>query len=693
MIGRRLPYLPQIDGLRGIAVLAVVTYHLNAALLRGGFVGVDVFFVISGFVVSRSMAGLEGARLGAVLGHFYAHRVVRIVPALVVCLVLTMLANALFIPQSWLSGTSEKTGLHAFFGLSNLILARTEGDYFAPKAAFNPFTHTWSLGVEEQFYLVFPLLFILWLAARRGASLGLFAGCAVASFIYAASLACADPSLAFYGLASRFWELGVGVVLLQAMSLAEGRVPARAEGRVPARDWARGYARFGPGVRTAGAILGVGAIMFGMESAAPQSTPFPGSLLPCLGAAGLICCLDGQEGGIVARALGWRGLRGAGQISYSLYLWHWPVFVVFRWTTGLDTWPLRWAALALALAAASASYRWVETPFRRRFAESSPSHLRVLALGILALGGGYGVSAAILSLRPAISLSTVSRNRLDWYQDMPRVDPDFPGCTARLVDLHLAQAEAWSARREGCALAPRWPKTLFVLGDSHATAYTVMLRDFVRQTGATLLLYSEGGCSFFGLAPTPSAGCAAFESAATQDILRRLRPGDVIFLPSLRLPRLVQEYASLEGASAESQVYGPEAERNRAAAVERITPILKAWSARGADIVFEAPIPVLHAPPFRCADWFDRTNPICAGGTSIGRAELAHLRAPVMAAFGAFQASLTHVHIWDPLPVLCPDDRCQGYRDGKPLFFDGDHLSGFGNRVLLPDFEAFVIRL
>jgi len=164
----RPQYVPHIDGLRAIAVLSVILYHLKASWLPGGFTGVDVFFVISGFVVSASVDRLPPVGGWAGLARVYARRIRRIVPALVVCLLVTAVLSALFIPESWLSETSDKTGRRAFFGLSNWVLASTGNDYFSPRTEFNPYTHTWSLGVEEQFYLLFPLLFLAWLRAGRG---------------------------------------------------------------------------------------------------------------------------------------------------------------------------------------------------------------------------------------------------------------------------------------------------------------------------------------------------------------------------------------------------------------------------------------------------------------------------------------------------------------------------------------------
>ena len=157
---RAASYVSSIDGLRAVAVLTVMAYHLNRTFLPGGFVGVDIFFVISGFVVTLSIYKRRFENLPKLFCYFYARRLTRIAPPLIVMLFLISLATVSFIPTSWLSQANRTTALYAFLGISNILLASKEEDYFGPRADFNPFVHTWSLGVEEQFYLIFPILFI-----------------------------------------------------------------------------------------------------------------------------------------------------------------------------------------------------------------------------------------------------------------------------------------------------------------------------------------------------------------------------------------------------------------------------------------------------------------------------------------------------------------------------------------------------
>ncbi|WP_119292751.1 acyltransferase family protein [Azohydromonas sediminis] len=212
-------YFPHVDGLRALAVLAVMVYHLQPSALPGGFVGVDVFFVISGYVVTASLAAHRHQAGARFLGEFYARRLARLAPALVAMLVIVTALYVLLVPKAWFNRAAETTGQMAFFGLSNWWLDRQVVNYFEPRAEWNPFTHTWSLGVEEQFYLVVPLVLLFALRpvhdrrTRRTAILVVVV-LAAASFIACHAFGLARGSrFVFYQLVFRFWELACGVLL------------------------------------------------------------------------------------------------------------------------------------------------------------------------------------------------------------------------------------------------------------------------------------------------------------------------------------------------------------------------------------------------------------------------------------------------------------------------------------------------
>jgi peptidoglycan/LPS O-acetylase OafA/YrhL len=366
-------FRPDIEGLRGLAILLVVSYHAGLPL-SGGFIGVDVFFVISGFLITGLLMR-DRQRNGSIrIGAFYARRVKRLLPAAAVVLVATLLvANRLVAPLDRPSISVD--GVAAALSVANIRFAIT-ADYFSPVGAPSPFLHFWSLGVEEQFYLVWPAL--LAVAAFRRPRLG--AGI-VLGVVFAASLAAsilvteASPSLAFYMLPTRAWELAAGGLLAIGVSL-----PAGLRAHVPQP--------FESGAQIAlglAAWLGLAAIV---ASAAllDSNVAYPGlvALLPTAGTVALIA------GGERRLGPGWlMGLSPArflGRISYSLYLWHWPVLVlgglalggtlVFGQTVGL---------VGIALALAVATWAFVEEPFRRGTIPMPAHASRTIALGITAL--------------------------------------------------------------------------------------------------------------------------------------------------------------------------------------------------------------------------------------------------------------------------------------------------------------------
>lgn len=314
-------YLPYIDGLRALAVLGVIIYHLNHKWLPGGFSGVDVFFVISGFVVSAAQKHSSNTSLVRFATKFYARRVRRIVPALLLLLVVTSIVSAIFIPGSWLSATNAQTGLYAYFGLSNFILARTSNDYFSPRTDFNPFTHTWSLGIEEQFYAAFPLLFFLWIESRRRlrhVSTLAFAALLIASLAVAWWLASRDQTTAYYIIAARFWELAVGVVLYQAMILQ----PAF-------------FAGISSRVREVALSLSLFLIIFGFALAHPDTFPYPWAFAPVLGTAGLLALLPGGGGACAGSQASW---RTNSCVSWTHFIFAIPLALARNSLIKMDLW-------------------------------------------------------------------------------------------------------------------------------------------------------------------------------------------------------------------------------------------------------------------------------------------------------------------------------------------------------------------
>jgi peptidoglycan/LPS O-acetylase OafA/YrhL len=359
-------YRPDIDGLRAVAVLAVVAYHAFPHRLPGGFVGVDVFFVISGFLItSIILRGVEAGRFSFV--EFYARRVRRIFPALIVILAFCFAAGWF---ELW-TREFRQLGKHIFAAMgfaSNFVLWKETG-YFDARAETKPLLHLWSLGIEEQFYLVWPLL--VWGAYRLRRSVApLIVAVLLSSFALSIWWVTREPGAAFFLPLPRFWELMVGCGLA----------------------WAalhRGLPK--PGVRAELlSVAGLGAIGAAMLMLRPESA-FPGwwALLPTLGA--MLVIAAGPETRLNKHVLSQPAVVFIGLISYPLYLWHWPILTFLRMSRlePLST-PLRLAAVGASIGLAWLTYRFVELPIR----SSRPRRLAPALCGALASVGMVGFALA-----------------------------------------------------------------------------------------------------------------------------------------------------------------------------------------------------------------------------------------------------------------------------------------------------------
>lgn len=337
---QRAGYRPDIDGLRCVAVMAVVLFHFRLKWVPGGFVGVDVFFVISGYLITGIIArALDEGRFS--LAGFYERRVRRIFPALFVLLLAVLAVSALILlPLQFREVPGTMVATLGF--VSNFVFFSEQG-YFSSPTWFKPLAHTWSLAIEEQFYLLFPLLLILLHRRGRRAMIGWVGALALASFALSAWTAYSAPSFAFWMTPSRAWELLVGALLALV-----GPPPI-------ARRWLR------EGVAAAG-LLAIAAAVLLYSS----KTPIPGiaALLPVLATVAVIQAAPDTLSG---RLLSLPPAVGIGLISYSLYLWHWPIaiFYFYFYAIGASRWTLIGMTVA-ALLIATLSWKYVEQPFRQR---------------------------------------------------------------------------------------------------------------------------------------------------------------------------------------------------------------------------------------------------------------------------------------------------------------------------------------
>ena len=371
--GKSSSYRPEIDGLRSLAVIAVIINHFNKEIIPCGYLGVDIFFVISGYVITSSLANRQHKNFGDFILGFYSRRIKRLVPALVLCVFLGSVAISLFDPDP---DVSIKTGVTALFGFSNLFLFKQSTDYFGISAELNAFTQTWSLGVEEQFYFLFP--FLVWFSGfgrqtakgSRNLWLGV-GGLSIASIIVFLLLSTTNEPAAYFLMPARFWELGVGCMLFLGL-----RSKNQSLTNIASRTNPTGLlcllilALFIPRTPLIFAIVAnlVVVVMTAVEIASIRSGTIAYNLL--------------TQPQVV-----FLGLR-----SYSLYLWHWVVLVISRWTIGIHWWSIP-IQVGLMLLLAVVSYQYVEKPLRAM----SWSALRWKTIGY-GIGVVTGAAATILAL-------------------------------------------------------------------------------------------------------------------------------------------------------------------------------------------------------------------------------------------------------------------------------------------------------
>jgi peptidoglycan/LPS O-acetylase OafA/YrhL len=481
-----IDYRPEIDGLRSLAVIPVVLFHAGITGFSGGFVGVDVFFVISGYLIASIIISEMKAGSFTYLG-FYERRIRRILPALMTVVLFSIIAGLIF----GLPNQVEQTAWSSVFsmlGVSNIYFW-TQSGYFAPASEYQMLLHTWSLGVEEQFYLFLPpLLFFIF---KFGPNLRIVFAIALSLLsIIGAWLSFNKPSAAFFLLPARAWELALGVAL--------------AAGIFPRLNSSHGNSTI--------ALVGLSALIASFFVIDKQMA-FPGyvALLPCLGTAAII--YSASSGNFVGRLLAIRPLRFIGLISYSLYLWHWPVFVSLRMFAAAPHLSLSLAIVGtlLSVLLAYLTWRFIENPFR---APVKMSIGRVfLAVGTAALAA---ISIASISLMNGGFPSRLSPTAQQFFSAAQDIDPMRIRCQGIR---EIGDQECWFG---DLSVAP----SFVVIGDSHAGAIRPAIEQWAISAGRAGTILWRGGCPFIlGATKVPDADraeCTNFKDDALEAIVSNL---------------------------------------------------------------------------------------------------------------------------------------------------------------------------
>jgi peptidoglycan/LPS O-acetylase OafA/YrhL len=700
-------YRPDIDGLRALAVIPVVLFHAGVAGFDGGFTGVDVFFVISGFLITRLLRDSLEAGTFTLTG-FYDRRIRRIVPVLLVVSLVTALASAwLLLPGAFGDVGRALEGVATL--RANHVFGAVQADYWNQhQLADQPLLHTWSLVVEEQFYVGYPLLLwglLRWQGARPWMVQGVIVLLAAASLgLSEWWLRNGETSAAFYLLPSRAWELLLGGLL--ALRVQAGEAPAlspvgaRAQVGRPDSFWHVAHQHV---LREGAGLLGLallGSATFGLQG----SDPFPGwrALVPCSGAALLVWAGSVPAGAPrpwVTRALSWRPLVAIGLMSYSLYLWHWPVQVLL----GSIGWAVRGgpvvpvpAQLAVMAVLAWASWHLIEQPFRRgRDDRGRWSAARVCATGTVALvvmfGAGRLVSGVVARTVPVVQPLNAPLWQLardfevtpGWWcegsSDEAESRRTGGGCLAGVgVD---AATGAMLPRDEAAAAEVAPAPALAVLGDSHARMYIGAIGIAAREAGVTALVMARSRCMpMLGVRLPARPECEALTRASVDYVLERDIPH--VVLAGYWLYGLPDPFPTSEAFEA----------------ALRSTVMTLVTAGRRVSILRDVPrldgdrVPQQATAQSLRARGRQEQGRDGQGGRVYGPSLSAHREAQT-AVDAALQrlADEGLVTLLDPAPLLCDDTQgCLVADQGRPLYRDRHHLTDHAALRMAPLFGSAV---
>ena len=482
---------PDVQGLRALAVLLVVAYHADLPV-PGGFIGVDIFFVISGFVITLLLLREWTKDPRYRLRRFWAGRVRRILPALTVVVLSVLLLSALFEDPSGAQQQTVRTAVASLLMVSNVFLERTGSNYFLDPSYVNPLLNTWSLGVEEQFYILFPLLFVILVYRSRGRlrffayGLGLLT---LISFTWSVFLTYTTQPLplipnsetfAFFSVTTRAWQFTLGALLAVA---------------------AYKQVSINRSLRQALGLVGALLVLVG-AFAITSLTPYPGiaALLPSLGAAGLIAAgIGGSWSGTAL--LTSRISTYIGDRSYSIYLWHWPL-LVFAGIVFAEALVGTVIALVLTLVLSVATYRWVENPFRFARKRRRSTYL-ALGLVVTALAAGAAVGQAV-KFGWGQSWTLGAHQAMQRDCDNPPIDPE--RCR-------------WGVEGQR-------PEVL-VVGDSQAWASGDAIIEATSRLGGTTVIAAYNNCPFTAGVLPADEGCAQWQTDV-MDYIESRQPDAVV---------------------------------------------------------------------------------------------------------------------------------------------------------------------
>ncbi|HEY8082471.1 MAG TPA: acyltransferase family protein [Solirubrobacterales bacterium] len=663
-------FRPDIEGLRAVAIAAVLLCHAGLPFVAGGYVGVDVFFVISGFLITRLLLGEVDRTGGISLRRFYARRARRLLPLSAVLLAsIGALSLLLLSPVRAVevSGDIISSALYT----ANWHFAAQSVDYFAQDIEPSPVLHLWSLAIEEQFYLVWPtlLLAVTWFWRRRGSSVrpALWVTLAivlVGSFALGVKLTGDQPAAAYFSTFGRAWELGLGASLALLGAVRIRRFAGAAIG------WA-----------------GLAAIVYAAV-AFDASTPFPetAALLPTVGTACLIlggASLHGQAKAAPAGLLSLSPVRYIGRISYSWYLWHWPALIFATVIWGPLSVAAGVAVVAVSWIPTAATHHWIEDPVRlSKVLALRPNRALAIGLGCMAIGAGAGV--LLTDLQPTLRtapLADVKGAAALGEQPQPQQRAD----AVRPNPLR-AREDRSRAYYDGCLVGisgtnsnkclygdPNAERTLILFGDSHAMQYFPALEELAETRHWRLIALTKAECTpgevqiRSMVADREYSQCDAWR----EESLRRIEMGD----PESAIVVMSGDTAYVPyGSDGEELSGNAGATAMEAGYIASLTRIHR--TGLRTVVIRDTPVSASDVPG--CVSEDLQRLESCA---------FARVRDKTKEFDGRAARAVPDTHLIDISPKICPDGLCRAVIGNALVYRDKSHLSATFSRTLAPVIE------
>jgi peptidoglycan/LPS O-acetylase OafA/YrhL len=624
----------EIEGLRGVAVIAVILHHLNSEYLPGGYLGVDVFFVISGFVISDLLNKLKFNSTYEYFLIFYVRRIRRLFPALFVFVVVTATFSKLIIDGFGVE--IIRTGASALLGVSNLYQIRIGNDYFGLASKFNIFTHTWSLGVEEQFYFIFPLF--LYILRKRNLSVVVYLVlCSFLSFLAFVILTyLGEINLQYYLPISRFWEILIGAITYQILSKIRQQKYSYLK-----KSHMNFYA------------LSLLACFFIPSKIFVYSAP-----IVCILTALFLLGVGIHKYDPIKL----RFLLFTGKISYSLYLYHIPIITIFKLDPSITSISVQFVFLYLI---SFLSYICIEKPFRAG-PESEPKKNVIYAF-ILA-----SFTAALFMF--AISKNTAARD----YFSSPK-EENFQSCEYNNID------------KDKCLLRSKQKNQIFFIGDSHSSALLPLMVKLNEKLGYQIYSLSLGGLYTTKLTSSNHGDLSEGGTKALEFLEHKGKRGDVVVLTN----QLMTWFSNTYNDKQEDHrlfLDGEQLTQNQALenySVE-IDQLAKIFEGMGVALIVTAPFPDFKFHPNTCyspilTKYFENIKVSKKCQTT--RKDQEARRNHILKSLKNISDKNNNLYVFDPIDFICTGKICSSIRNGVPLYYDDDHINYITAQYMFPKFK------